>query len=920
MSKQIYKWKRFWRPRTDRINLPNDRYLHVTDAEREGPHDSDVVSFKSIATVPCLALLGEPGLGKTHTIEAERKAIESKTKGQSDKIFHLDLRSYGSEDRLVKDLFENSTFASWVEGDHNLHIFLDSLDECLLRINNVSTLLIDEFKSKKYPVERLNLRIACRSAVWPKSLEDGLRELWGDDSVGVYELAPLRQVDIVEAAKANGLDPDEFLFEIIRKKAVPLAIRPVTLNFLLNIYNPTAKLPSTQTELYLEGCRVLCEEPRQARRDAPLKGSLTAEQRMAVASRIAAITVFANRYAVWLGIDQGDVPNEDVTIHELCGGSEGVRGNEFEINEDTVRETLDTGLFSSRGQNRMGWSHQTYAEFLAAHYLRQRQMTLDQLMSLIIHPGEPDGKLVPQLHETSSWLAGMVPDVFQKIMKADPEVLLQSDVATFKVKDRVNLVDKLLKLYEGEKSVDFNPNIRRQYRKLAHPDLVEQLRPYVCGAEKNIIVRRVAINIAQACELQVLQDELANIALEPSQPLPIRVHAAYAIVRIGDNDTKAKLKPLATCEAGDDPEDDLKGCALQAVWPNYMTDEELFGVLTVPKKYYGGLYFEFLIYKFQPYLKRLKTHALLTALKWVERQKPRFELNDFLGEFVDAIFQRAWEHLESPGVLKAFAKAVWSQLKINNESVAGVSDPAFKIFEKNDEKRRQVLESMLPMLSSFKPDSRLPIPPYSTPLWQICQTPLVMSKDMPWMIERFQFTKLDETKLIWAQLIKEAFNWREPGQLDAIFVASRNSPVLAEAFAWILKPIVLDSPEAKKMKEDYLKRQKWHEHRKNLKPLSAERINVLLDEFESGNSAAWWRLNKEILVESDRIDSAKELEPDLTGLPGWHTADAVTRERIIDAAKKYLFEQDPKTQEWLGTNKEYEPALAGYRALRLLLK
>jgi predicted NACHT family NTPase len=200
-------------------------------------------------------------------------------------------------------------------------------------------------------------------------LENGLRQLWGNDAVAVYELAPLRRVDVIEAAKVNGLDHSTFLRKVDRMKAVPLAIKPVTLDFLINTYRRTGRFPSTQAELYLQGCRLLCEETNENRRDARLIGAFTAEQRMAVAARIAAVTIFANKYAIWTGIDRGNVPEEDVTIQELHGRRENVNGNEFEVSEAAVKEALATGLFSSRGPNRIGWAHQTYAEFLAAYYL-----------------------------------------------------------------------------------------------------------------------------------------------------------------------------------------------------------------------------------------------------------------------------------------------------------------------------------------------------------------------------------------------------------------------------------------------------------------------------------------------------------------------------------------------------------------------
>lgn len=61
---------------------------------------------------------------------------------------------------------------------------------------------------------------------------------------------------------------------------------------------------------------------------------------------------------------------EDVTIRALSGSKECVGENEFPIQQADIEEALDTGLFSSRGVGRMGWAHQTYAEFLAAYYLQ----------------------------------------------------------------------------------------------------------------------------------------------------------------------------------------------------------------------------------------------------------------------------------------------------------------------------------------------------------------------------------------------------------------------------------------------------------------------------------------------------------------------------------------------------------------------
>ncbi len=910
MLLKIYNWRRFWCPRTGKINLSDGGYLYNPDSKFGKIYNPDIVPFESIGKLPCLALLGEPGIGKSLAMQAQREAIKKKTEIEGEQFVWMDLRSYASEDRLIRNLFESSTFTSWVKGDHLLHVFLDSLDECLLRIDTLSTLLIDELE--KVPVERLYLRIACRTADWPMTIEDGLIQLWGKDVVGVYELTPLRRGDVAEAAKANGLDPEAFLREIDRMEAVTLAIVPVTLNFLLDTYKRTGKFPQTKSELYLKGCRLLCEEPSESRREAGLIGRLNADQRLAVAARIAAVNIVANRYAIWTSIDRGDVPDEDITIQKLSGGTEYANGEQFRVTNNAIKETLATGLFSSRGPNRMGWSHQTYAEFLAAWYLVRHRMTLAQMMSLVVHPGDPGKKLVPQLHETVAWLAGMVPDIFTTIIVTEPEVLLRSDVATADEKDRAKLVENLLRLYEKEKSLDRDALARTRYRKLSHKGLADQLRPYIRDNRKGIIVRRVTIDIAEECELKALQADLAPVVLDSSQPLPVRVHAAYAIARMGDEDTKNKLKPLATTFSAEDVDDQLKGCALRALWPDQITTEELFQVITPPKSQkFIGAYHAFLAHEL---VERLPSAGLLVALKWVCEQERRHNVPYSFGKLIDNIMLKAWENLDSPGVLDAFARAALSRVKLHDEIVKESSEQDFRTqLIEEDEKRRKVLKAMIPRIRD----------PEREVFWlSYPRTPVVLSKDVEWMLDQVKAAETEKEQSVWAHLIYNVFDIGNITQIDSLLVACQSIQILENKFKSLVRPVKLDSAEAKNMKAVFLKRKKMMERYQEplLEPPPEDRIAQLLDEFESGNRDAWWRLNMEMTLEPNSRFYGSELEADLKLLPGWRDANEETRARILKAAKEYVSEEDCKKTEWLGKDITYRSAEAGYRALRLLIK
>lgn len=908
MSNFHYNWKRFWCLRTGNLNLSDGGFLSDPDSEYGRIYSHEVLPFENIIGKQCLALLGEPGIGKSRAMQIETEAILKTILDGSDKVLKLDLRSFGSEERLIKDLFDNSEFDAWIKGDYHLHLFLDSLDECLLRIDTLATLLLDEFE--KYPIERLKLRIACRTAEWPATLENGLRRLWGISDFEAYELAPLRKADVIEAVKVNGIDPECFLEEIFEKAVVSFAIKPVTLQFLINTFKKDRTLPSTQSELYYIGCLKLCEEQSQQRIDGKLSGKYTASQRFAIASRIAAITQFTNRYAIWTGRDLGNVPIEDIAISELFVGKEVIDGKEFDVTEIALRETLDSGLFSSRGQNRMGWAHQTYAEFLAASYIVQHNVALPKIKTLINSFDDHEGKLVPQLHETAAWISSMRPEVFMDIIRTDPDVLLRSDIAKTGVKEKEALVHALLTQSENEKLFDRNIGTNH-YKKLCHPQIADQLLPFICSCT-NLITRRIAIDIAEACVVQELQQELISIVFNVSECFMIRNEAAHAISRIASDDVKVKMMPLARGEAGDDPDDELKGAALTALWPSLISAEDLFELLTPPKNesLYGS-YKYFIIGELNNNLD-LNQDELVTALNWVKKQSSRRELSyDFKG-LVDAIMLKAWEQIEVDKIAKNFTEAVLPRL-MDYDSVFEDSNKAElpKRIANDDNKRRIILLSLLQLIPEQK---NINCVSYSS---------FAISSDMFWMIEQLHTNLEDDQKNKLVEIIQYIFDIREVGHIDAVLTASLDIPMLSEKFAWLINPVFPGTPEADMMKAEYIESQKLQSKRQKkalLQPLSQERVSMCLSDFEAGDPSGWWRMQREMTLESTSEYYGDELEADLSILPGWKTADDKTKERIIKAAIKYLTDQDPIKSEWLGTNTLYRPAFAGFRAFILLVK
>ncbi len=899
MAELTYEWKRFWCPRTKSINLSDGGFLFDPDSEYGKYLNADLVQLEDIFDQHCIVLLGEPGMGKSSFLENNKTNIEQTIHLHDGKLIWRDLRSFGNESRLIDELFRSNIIDSWKKGNYPLYMFLDSLDESLLRIDTISSIIAEEIKD--LPTERLFIRIACRTADWPFTLEENLYKIWDHSSINILELTPLRKIDVLHAAEANDLGSKSFFEELDRVGVVPLAIKPLTLKFLLNIFKKECKFPDNQQELYFKGCSVLCSETNPTRLESWYNGKLSSQERLLLASKIAAIMIFSNKYAVWTSTNFGDMPEEDISVQELAIINV--------IHENLIREAISTGLFSSRGPNRMGWAHQTYAEYLAAFCLIQNNVTPHQILALIKHPDDDEGKLIPQLSETSAWLAGMNNEVFDGIMDTDPDILLRSGISSADNQSKAQLLDRLLNAFRQERLLDIDVSMRSGYKLLAYPNMEMQLLPIIKDKKSGIIARRAAIDIAEDCNLFDLQDDLVNLVLDRTEEYQIRVQAACAISKIGNAAVKAKLIPLLDCETDEDPDDELKGFALKSVWPGLITSEQLFLSLKEPKRsMFFGAYSSFLS---SDLIKNLQEDDYLIALQWVENQESNHDFRHNFENIISAIMIRAFYLLNDCQSFNAYGKTLISIIEHHDVQEIEYDGQSLKtLLLQNSFKRQELVKSMFPIVSKDN-------------IWLFHFTvPLINNDDLVWLIDELKNSTDEKDQDKWANLIEIV---RDPSLIDhteIIYSAIQQNNVVKKYFEHLFDPIQLESIEAENLRNSYLRRQQFSKsHEKPLlDPPPVKRVLTLLEYFEAGRIEAWWQLNLEMTLEPNSTHYRNEIESDLTSLPGWANADMQTQARLIDAAKEYLHKADPQPDRWLGTNNIHRPAFAGYRALRLVQK
>jgi hypothetical protein len=910
MSRLTYNWTRYWCSRDGGYHVDGNGLLVRSIVFK------DTFEFSSISATPCLILLGEPGIGKSHAVkDAVRFARESLG---DDRCLPLDLRSFGDEGRLYDALFKSTEVKEWLDGSHRLNLFLDSFDECLLRIDTLAAMLAEELRTGKYPIERLQLRIASRTADFPLSLENAMREIWGaDEKVKVYELCPLQESDVLHAATINSFPSEDFFREIVAKNAGTLAARPITLRFLLNLYRQNNQLPDKLTDLYEQGCRILCDEQNEdRRRSTRLKGSLTPDQKLIIAARIAAVMVFCNKASVWKDADGGNTERTDVYVSELSGSSETALNMEFSVTEESVRETLfRTGLFTARGPHRMGWAHQTFAEFLAAWYVAKHNLRTEEVLSLVKGPLDVNQQVTPQLQEAAGWLASLRPDILTELIRTDPVLLLRSDVTSFSSEIRKQLVDELLKRFAEEMASDWGLN----YQRLKHPDLARQLLPVIKDKSANYLARRFAIDAAEACNLNELQADLADLILDEAEPDYVRANAGYALWRIGDAETRKRIKHLAIQGTKNDKDHRVRGVALLCNWNENMSADEAFASIVHSPQLHDS-YSLFLGH----FTEKLRVEDLAAGLRWIRDKSANFEGDFSVERVIDEVMLMAWQNLQTCELIHLFAEASLARLRSSGHDdlidLSNIDNPERFTTELADSyKRHAVLTAILPLVNEQEHD-----------LFLISDSRILQSRkeDLPWLLKQLNHAGSEEEQKTWLQFLARFYSgWEvDPEAFGILYDAYRDNQAVRKYYAWVFTPVELDSDEANRQRTSHdrliaPRRQREERLRAEvLNPPPQERVLSSLRKFENGDLDSWCQLFIDLALRPyGNKQYINYLEFDLRKLPGWNEADSPTQMRIVEAAKRYISDGDPQNHEWLGTRIIFPQAFSGYRALFLLL-
>jgi pyrimidine deaminase RibD-like protein len=889
-----YPWTRFWVRRSGSLDLADGGYFVDPEDHPYLVTSEDTFTLADLREVQCLALLGEPGIGKSTALASLVAAAEGTPH------LSLNLSAFTTDFLLRDEAFNNPPIRAWAAAeDSEFTLFLDGLDECLLRVQSVGQLLLHELS--KLPVSRLRLRVACRTADWPALLTTGLSDHW-PDRYEELELAPLRRRDVRSAASLQGLDPDAFLDEVRRLEMVQFANRPITLDFLLRQSRDTGVLAATANDLYEKGCVALVSELSPSRHASHAAGALTASQRMEIASRTAATCLLARKPTILSG--PGLSRSSDVTIDELAWGTleEGGRP----ITPEDVQEVLDTGLFSGRAEHRLGFSHWTFAEYLTARFCAS--LDDEQIGRLLLLPGlDGRDRVIPQLREVVGWLLVSHPALRSRVLAGDPLAALHGGLTACDASTRSANTESLLRLAAVGQLADLNLDSRTRYHHLQHSGIADQLRPFIVDRGARLVARRMAIDIAEACDCRILVEELLSVSLDGSEDRHIRGRALHAVGRLADDAQRLRLRPLLDTNTVEDPDDELRGLALAALWPRHLSAKELFDRhITHPRRdNLLGAYAIFLYHLPED----LALDQLGAALQWVLQRAPDHDLSHRFQSLAAGIMRRAWGFLENSMVQQPFAKAAVHRLA-NYDPLLGddlvVSRPR-SLFDTDANGRRTAIRLIVGEMARQRVNEALR---------RRISASLSLVDDFSWLLDQYLDGK--ESTPGWLDLLAGAFSPDRIDHVERLLASSAASQRLRQHMSYWIEPVELASERADQLRKEYSLSRREPKTSPAYRPPAQEVTEQWLDKAEDGDIDAWWKLNLLLAIDPE-TGHANEHEFDLTKLAAWRELNEVTRQRCLTVGVSYLRVADLADEDWFCKNTLHRPAAAGYRVLRLVL-
>ena len=529
----------------------------VDESERER------VAGKSTALIDhagaaAYVLIAEPGAGKT-------TAFRNEAAGE------------GAVYVTVRDFRTFDDDPEW----HGVTLFLDGLDESRAGTEDGRTPL-DEVRRKLDGLGRPRFRLSCRWADWLAANDkEGLEKVSPDGSVVVVRLDPLSERDIKDIlVKNHRVEDGDGFIAAARKRGVDRLLRnPQNLDLLAKSV-AEGKWPDSRRETFENACRMLARETNGEHRAAN-PATADTESLIEAAGRLCAVQLLSGGAGYTLP-DRAEPKADYPSVAEVDGDP---RRGPWQV--------LGTRLFEGVSEGRLAPAHRQIAEFLAARHvsgLLDAGLPLERVLALITGS---DGGLLAAFQNFVSWLAVHNKASRKRLSRFDASGLIYAgERDTYSADEKREIVRNL------RRETAWNPWCSRSMGKVSgigaivSAELEGMFLEILSDPERDHEHQSYVMLLMQLLTdgepLPALACVLEETVRDPSWGHGVRCAAldvltGYAVQdRLGFD---ALAGMAAEIHEGrlDDPQDELLGILLKALYPEVLLVAEALRYLRAPK-------------------------------------------------------------------------------------------------------------------------------------------------------------------------------------------------------------------------------------------------------------------------------------------------------------------------------------------------
>ena len=529
----------------------------VDEAEPKKDAKKPATPLDNYADVAAYVLIAEPGAGKTTA-------------------FKIEAAKQGAVCVTVRD-FRTFEKPEW----RDTTLFLDGLDEARAGTVDGRTPL-EDIRKKLYDLGCPHFRLSCRWADWMAANDkEALKEVSPDGTVTVIRLDPLsdRNIRDILANNHDVKDPDGFIAAARECGVDRLLSNPQNLDMLAKSVIQ-GKWPNSRKKMFEQACRMLARELNGEHLVAK-PSSAEIGPLIEAAGRLCTVQLLSG--VAGYTLPDRAVPDGDFPSFAEVDGKAGGR----------TRDVLGTRLFVGTSEGKLAPAHRQISEFLAARHvsgLIDKGLPLGRILALITGF---DGELLPSFLNFASWLAVHNKRSRPGISRLDPSGMIYAgDRQTYSSDEKRDIVRNL------RRESFWNPWCTRSISMVAgiggivSPELEETFREIFSdgerGYEHQSYVMLLMQMLADGDPLPALSNVLENTVRDPTWNQGVRCSALDALTVYCERShlkPKTLMKMVAEIDEGllDDPQDELLGILLKALYPNTLTIVEVQKYLRAPK-------------------------------------------------------------------------------------------------------------------------------------------------------------------------------------------------------------------------------------------------------------------------------------------------------------------------------------------------